>query len=101
MEWDCYTALIHLLFIWETSNAVTQFSYNLNGSFKETKIRVGKEENWVQAKFRALRCFKTWNLVGCFRVFGWLGFFWGSECVLDFGVFCLLPCSVLFLIALK
>lgn len=45
---------------------------------------MGREENWVQANFRALRCFKTWNLVGCFGVLVWFWFFIGGG-VLDFG----------------
>lgn len=73
IEWDCYTAFIHLLLIWEASSAVTQLSCNVTGAFKKTRIWVGREETWVQAKFRPLMCFKTWNVLGF--SFGLWGFF--------------------------
>jgi len=79
---DCYTALIHLLLIWEASSAVTQLSCNLTGAFKETRVWVGREETWVQAKFRPLMCFKTWNVLGF--SFGFVGYF-GFEWVFLFG----------------
>lgn len=85
-EWDCYTAFIHLPFMWEASSAVTQFSWTWLGLSRK-KGMGGVGGNLDPGEVQTSDVLQVIECVFSFGLWGFL--FWG-------GFFGLLPCSCLF-----